>query len=922
METLERQCLILEMDNDGSVLAANTVFQQLFGYDARQVQGLGYRQLFPAARPLDELRDEIRRSRDNAQLLQLSGVSQTGSMIEISGLLCLIMNDDGVPHRIMLTARDCTAERLLHLDNDSKLAAIDQNHAVIEFQLDGTIVDANTTFLNIMGYRLDEVRGMHHTLFCDSHHQHSEEYQQFWQSLRAGHTQSGAFPRLNRHGEIIWLHAHYIPVPDLSGQPCKIVKFASDITAAKQKSVEDDSKVTAISRSQGVIEFDMSGQILHANDNFLQLMGYELGEIVGQHHRIFVDREEAGSNAYRNFWQKLGKGKYDSGEYLRFGKNGKRVWIHASYNPIFDLAGHPVKVIKFCSDITASKLQQLETEVQMNAVSASNCMLHLDKHGNILWLNKLMEQTLGRSSEELVHKHEELLLFDNGRNEPEYLEIWKQLRAGQVVSQELRRRGLGGRELWFSATLSPVVGWDGLLSKVIVIAQDITQCKHQQMENAGKLNALYRSQAVIEFDLNGKVLDANANFLQLMGYTNIAEIRGHHHRMFVEPQYAATTEYQNFWESLGRGEYKCGEYKRLGRCGREVWIQATYNPIFDPHGNPVKVVKFASDITAAKLLSAESSAKVSAIDLAQAVIEFDLDGNILHANRNFLAAMGYTLREIQGSHHSIFCTQEYTHSQEYRDFWLNLNEGKLLSGRFHRVGKFGRNVWIQATYNPIRDLNGKVVKIIKYAYDVTKEVELEQLLHSKSDEMQNSIHRLVSSISQIADNSGVASDMAKQCSEAAHAGFEAVQQSIVAIDHIQQSADKVADIVRVISDIANQTNLLAFNAAIEAARAGEHGVGFTVVAAEVRKLAERSSMAAQEIGCLIAQSSMQVSQGSSVSRSAAQRFEGIISSVGLTVSSVEEIVGATRQQRDTAHTVSQLIETLSSQRGRYHDQRI
>ena len=362
---------------------------------------------------------------------------------------------------------------------------------------------------------------------------------------------------------------------------------------------------------------------------------------------------------------------------------------------------------------------------------------------------------------------------------------------------------------------------------------------------------------------------------------------------------------------LSRGEYFADEYKRIGRDGREIWIQTTYNPILDRRGHPVKVVKFASDVTEAKLRNAEFVAKVQAIDLGQAVIEFDLDGRVLGANRNFLAAMGYTLREIQGMHHSMFCTPEYTQGEEYRDFWLKLGEGQFLSGRFHRVGKYSRDVWIQATYNPILDLNGRVVKIVKYAFDVTKEVQLEKRIAAKSAEMSESVASLAASITEIARNSGVAAEMAGDAACAAQGGFTALQKSIETIGSIQASSVRVSEIVRVIGEIASQTNLLAFNAAIEAARAGQHGVGFSVVAGEVRKLAERSSVAAREIAKLIEESVMQVGQGAEVSKEAARSFEGIMSSVGRTRTSVSEIAQATEGQRRLAGEVSGLIVSLT-----------
>ncbi len=233
--------------------------------------------------------------------------------------------------------------------------------------------------------------------------------------------------------------------------------------------------------------------------------------------------------------------------------------------------------------------------------------------------------------------------------------------------------------------------------------------------------AIDRAQAIIEFSLDGTILHANENFCEAMGYA-LDEIQGRHHRMFAEPAYAASTEYRAFWEKLGRGEYHAGQYKRLAKGGREIWIQATYNPIFDASGKAYKVVKFATDITAERLKTANYEGQLDAIGKAQAVIEFCLDGTILTANDNFCKAMGYALSEIQGRHHRMFAEPGYAASAEYRAFWEKLGRGEFHAGQYKRLAKGGREIWIQATYNPILDMNGKPFKVVKYATDVTEQV--------------------------------------------------------------------------------------------------------------------------------------------------------------------------------------------------------
>ena len=234
------------------------------------------------------------------------------------------------------------------------------------------------------------------------------------------------------------------------------------------------------------------------------------------------------------------------------------------------------------------------------------------------------------------------------------------------------------------------------------------------------LAAVSRSQAIIEFDLTGKILTANAGFCTALGY-ELPEIVGQHHRMFVDPTEAASPDYREFWAKLARGEFDRRQYKRIGKGGKEIWIEASYNPVFRG-GKPYKVVKFATDITAQKLKSAEDAGKLDALSRAQAIIEFTPSGEILTANQNFLVTLGYDLSEIKGRHHQMFCDSVYVNSDEYRRFWQRLAGGEFVADEFMRIGKGGKKIYIQASYNPIFDMNGKVFKVVKFATDVTSRV--------------------------------------------------------------------------------------------------------------------------------------------------------------------------------------------------------
>lgn len=665
----------------------------------------------------------------------------------------------------------------------------------------------------------------------------------------------------------------------------------------------------AIQRTQAVVEFDMQGHVLHANQNFLDAMGYTLGEIVGRHHRLFCAADYVASDAYVAFWDALGSGHPSQGEYMRLGRDGVPVWLQASYNPVFDGAGRPAKVIKFATNISQSRLQQAENAAKIDAIDRVQAVIEFGLDGSILHANAKFLDTLGYSLDELRGQHHRLFCEPAYAASPEYALFWAHLGKGEVHAGQFKRRHKSGRDVWISASYNPVFGPDGKPCKVIKYATDITEQTLRNADYEGKNQAIDRVQAVIEFDLQGRVLTANSNFLDAMGYT-LDEIRGQHHRMFCDPTLAGSSEYLAFWDRLGRGEFNAGEYRRVTRAGKEVWLLASYNPIFDADGKPIKIVKFATDITQQKRQDTEVKGKLESIGRSQAVIEFDLRGNVLSANDNFLRTMGYTSDEVAGAHHSMFCDPALVKSAAYRHFWANLAQGQFQSGRFQRRGKHDADIWIVATYNPILDVNGKPYKVVKFAMDVTEQVHREELVSAKVKAIAGVLSELTQSIAAIAQGSQQSSELATRTQQDAAEGSKLLARSRQSIGAIQQASGNVREIIDTISDIAGQTHLLAFNAAIEAARAGEHGKGFSVVANEVRKLAEKSALAAREIAKLINETVARVGEGTRLSGEVEDAFGRIVVSVEKTSESIGGIHASTSAQASATRNASALLGEL------------
>jgi methyl-accepting chemotaxis protein len=548
---------------------------------------------------------------------------------------------------------------------------------------------------------------------------------------------------------------------------------------SKRRIAELEAEINAVGRSQAIIEFKLDGTIITANENFLRTMGYSLSEIEGQHHSIFMPSMDRDSPAYRQFWIELGRGEFKSGLFKRMSKDGAEIWLQAAYNPILGLGGKPIKVIKLAADVTREKM-------------------------------------------------------------------------------------IGA-------------------------------------ENGALVQAIRRAQAVIEFDLTGKILTANENFLATMGYS-LGEIVGAHHSMFVTQADRDSLAYRDFWVTLARGEVRTGEFKRVRKGGGDVWLQASYNPIYNLDGKPFKIVKFASDVTNARIESANTLGQIQALNRTQAVIEFAMDGTIVHANDIFLNAMGYTLAEVVGKHHSIFVDRAERDSPEYRSFWSSLRAGEYADGEFKRIAKNGSEIYLRATYHPIMDLSGKPFKVVKWANVVTGQVVAREKFNGLIENVAAATHELSSSITEI-------SSTMVRSQETANSAVQRVAAADDSTQRLNAAAQTMGRVVDLISNITQQINLLALNATIESARAGEAGRGFAVVANEVKSLANQAKGATEEIA-------KEINGIRSVSGDVVSALSSIKQAIDSVSAFVTSTAAAVEEQSAVTETISGNIQSAAEQAGR------
>lgn len=544
----------------------------------------------------------------------------------------------------------------------------------------------------------------------------------------------------------------------------------------------------------------------------------------------------------------------------------------------------------------------------------------------ISFCNESLLKTLGYSLDEIQG-----MSFD-AICSPDFVETdaYKKIRSA-AGKCELHLKTKSGRSIFIlgsfatSPTQGPAFDFHGV---------DISDIKSELQV---RIDIMNMTSIVSEANLRGDILSINDKFIQVSKYSK-EELIGKPHNTTRHPDMPKEV-FKEMWATIGRGNIFRGIVKNRAKDGTPYYVDAVIAPILGENGKPRKYLGVRYDITEAEIERHNMKGIMKAIESSFAYIEFDTDGSVLNCNKLFESVMGYSLSEIKGSHHRRFCDSTYTAGAEYSQFWPELKSGKSKSGVFKRLTSEGKEIYLQAVYSPVADEMGRVVKVIKIATNVTAQVQLQndvrqiaegfaskakeissqattvasgaQSLGATTEEMNASVEELSASIDSIAQNGKSADTIAKSTQAEADLGSQAIAKSIEAMELINKSSEEISEIVKVISEIASQTNLLAFNAAIEAARAGEHGLGFSVVADEVRKLAERSSQATKDISKLINESVKRVSQGGEISKEAANSFKKIVEGVGKTTLAISEISVAAQEQQTASKDVAQAIQQVA-----------
>ncbi len=514
------------------------------------------------------------------------------------------------------------------------------------------------------------------------------------------------------------------PVRLRKGQPAKPVVTRAKPGTRRDHASELEGRISAIGAAGAVLDLAPDGTVIAANARFLEMLGYAPEDVHGRHHSVFMDSAQAQDASYRQVWDTLRRGEPAHAEFRRVAKDGRTLWVRAALVPVKGRDGALAGAVELSTDITAMRERIDELSVELKArtdiMNVTSIVSVADRKGDIVSITDKFVEVSKYSREELIgHPHNTTRHPDMPKEV--FKAMWSTIGRGELFRGVIKNRAKDGTPYYVDAVIAPILGANGKPRKYLGVRYDITAAEIERHNARGVLGAVDATYAYIEFDLGGNVLSANENFLRLMEYRS-DEIVGKHHRLFVDPAFASSSAYQQFWSELASGRAQTATFRRVTKSGREVWIQATYAPVKDEKGRVFKFVKIATDVTAEKIQAADFAGQISAIGKSQAVIEFSLDGSIITANDNFTNALGYSLDEIRGKHHSMFVDPAQRDSADYRYFWDKLRRGEFDSGQYKRIGKGGREVWIQASYNPILDMDGKPFKVVKYATDVTEQV--------------------------------------------------------------------------------------------------------------------------------------------------------------------------------------------------------
>ena len=834
----------------------------------------------------------------------------TGALVSASGQRVPAMfrgglSTDGATIEVVAIQGAASAE-----SGSSEWDVVEPVVGVIEYDADGVITSANDRALMSLELLGEDVAGRHHDSLWPKDATQTPSYVEFWEKLRSGRIIEGRHEHVAGTGGSVWLQSTFLPIRDQSGFVKRVLQIAMDISDVTHKAKSDELVLDALKSKFAYSELDEDGHIRSVNEAMLGCYGLNEAEVLGKRFDAMCDDEFRKSEVFETAWQDATNRQMLVRTSIRhITSDALKRWMEVTLLPVVEADGKVRKVIQLARDNHDEKRHANKLEAKDGALDRGLALVEFSLRGDVTSANRRMCEIFGVIPEDFENVNHVDMCDPEFGNSRQHTDFWDKLVAGEIVSGIFRRISPDGSTFWLRCVYSPVIEPNGRINTILLAAEDVTDTQQALIHKEQKLAAVDEIICMLEFSSDGDVVDAGGKALKAFGQS-AQQIRRKTYSSFCNADGEVSRRDMDLWATASRGEVIRGEFQRGLDDGNQVWLDGLYSPLLDRAGQVERVFLAGIDITKSRAQRIDFEARFAAADSGLAIAEFDVDGRVLSANENLLKYLGHSRREIIGEHHSAFCSPDFVQTDEYREFWLGLARGESWVGRMAHVDRYNGDVHLHSIYCPIRDEHGEISRIIAYSINETRQTRFERLALKSADGILSETQRVKTSATVLSTKLAEMATRAHSSREQAEHSCENLVTGRTAFETARGSSTEISKVVEVIGDIAGQTNLLAFNASVEAARAGEHGIGFSIVAEEVRKLAERNADAARKITRLVEDADREFESSSRKVDETLEGLRAIAKNLGESADELKSSSGSNLANADVSDAIAELANAL------------